>query len=92
MPLPRHITDDLAAKRLAESREAARDERRAMARTAFICLGWCALGLCLMAWSFHTDDEVLGRAAFWGSLGVGNGGIIFTLLGAYRRGEERGDW
>jgi hypothetical protein len=46
----------------------------------------------LIAWSAHTTDEVLGHAAFWGGLGLGNSGIIYTLLAAYRRGEKRGDW
>ncbi len=63
-----------------------------MAGTAPACMGWCAIGLFFLAWSFHTTDEMLGRAAFWGGLGVGNGGMIFTLLRYYRKGEDRGDW
>jgi hypothetical protein len=46
----------------------------------------------LIAWSAHTNDETLGNAAFWGGLGLGNSGIIYTLLAGYRRGEKRGDW
>jgi hypothetical protein len=45
-----------------------------------------------VAWSFHTTDTSYGRMAFFGGLGVGNGGVIFTLLAVYRRGEARGDW
>ena len=41
-------------------------------------------------WSFHTSDETLGSVAFCGGLGIANGGVIFTLLAAYRREERRG--
>ena len=92
MPLPKAILEELGEKRAVESREAGRDQRRAMARTAVQCMGWCVLGLALIGWAFHTADEAIGKVAFWGGLAVGNGGMIHTLLAAYRRGEERGDW
>jgi hypothetical protein len=34
----------------------------------------------------------LGRIAFWGGLLIGNGGVMFTLIRAYLRGERRGEW
>lgn len=92
MPLPSALLEELGEKRAAESREASRDQRRAMARTALLCVVWCVLGLALIGWALHTTDEALGKIAFWGGLTAGNGGMIFTLLSAYRRGEDRGDW
>jgi hypothetical protein len=77
-------------RRLAE--EADGDKRRDALLTALACLGWMLLGLFCLAWSFHTTDPVYGRAAFFAGIGIGNGGIVFTLLGFYRRGEQRGDW
>ena len=55
-------------------------------------MGWCVLGLAGIAWGVHTTDEALGQMAFWGGVGVGNVGWLFSVLGAYRRGERRGDW
>jgi hypothetical protein len=50
------------------------------------------LGLYLLGWSVHTTDDRYGWLAFYAGLILGNAGIVFTLLGAYRRGEQRGDW
>jgi hypothetical protein len=92
MPLPRELLDQMAAKRAHESVEADRDRRRDHVRTALQCLGWCALGVYCIGWALHTTDEGLGRIFLFLGLAIGNGGIIFTLLAAYRRGERRGDW
>ena len=92
MPIPRGISEDLQRRHLAEHREAERDKRWDYARTALQCWGWCILGLALIAWSVHTTNETLGRAAFWAGAGIGNAGMIFSILGLYRRGEARGDW
>jgi uncharacterized membrane protein YcjF (UPF0283 family) len=92
MPIPLHIREELQRKRLEEHREAERDKRRDYVRTALACWAWCLFGVALIAWSFHSTNEDLARAAFWGGLGIGNAGMIFTLLSAYRRGEDRGDW
>jgi hypothetical protein len=59
--------------------------RRDHILTALACLGWCAVGLGLIAWSMHTTDEIWGRRAFYAGVGIGNVGIIYTLLAAYRR-------
>ena len=92
MPLPKPLLESMAAKRRDEAVQANRDKVRDYVITALSCFGWCAVGVFLIAWSAHTTDATLGWAAFWGGLGVGNAGIIFTLLAAYRRGEKRGDW
>lgn len=86
------LRESLAEKRREEHVQANRDKLWDYVRTALMCCAWCALGVFLLAWSAHTTDQAMGEAAFWGGLGVGNTGIIFTLLAAYRRGEKRGDW
>jgi hypothetical protein len=92
MPIPQDIREELARRRFAEHREAQRDTRRDYIRTALACWAWCILGLAFIALSFHLTDMVIAEGLFWLGLGVGNAGMIFTLLGAYRRGEQRGDW
>ena len=92
MPIPVEIREELQRRRFAEHREAERDTWWDYARTALQCWGWCVLGVAMLAWSVHTTSEAYGRIAFWGGLAVGNAGIIFSILGLYRRGEARGDW
>jgi hypothetical protein len=92
MPLPREILREMSRRRAAEAVEARRATRRDLASTALQCVAWVALGVVLIGWSIHTTDPVLGRAAFAAGVGAGNGGWLFTVLAAYRRGEQRGDW
>src|ERR687886_2549700 len=92
VPLPKEIREEMAARYAEYAHAAERDKRRDLARTALLCLAWSALGIVSILWSAHTTSHLFGRIAFWGGVGVGNGGVIFTLLAAYRRGEKRGDW
>lgn len=92
MPLPRQILEEMGQRRRAEHELAERDRRRDHFTTALKCLFWLAVGLLLLAWSFHTTNQAEARIAFLAGLALGNGGIIYTLLAAYRRGEKRGDW
>jgi hypothetical protein len=92
MPQPRPGLEEIARKRARTELDAQRDRRRDMLVTALVCVGWCALSLYLIGWSFHTTDEERGQIAFLGGLIVGNGGIVWTLARAYVRGEQRGDW
>ncbi len=89
---PSALLDQMATRRREEARAADRDRTRDFVRTGLECVGWCAIGLLGIAWAVHTTDEALGTMAFWGGFGVGNGGWLFSVLGAYRRGERRGDW
>lgn len=92
MPLPKALLESMAARRRDEHVQANRDKFWDYVRTAVMCFVWCGVGTFLIAWSAHTTDETMGKAAFYGGLGLGNSGIIYTLLAAYRRGEKRGDW
>jgi hypothetical protein len=82
----------MAAKRRQEHVDAQRDKGRGLALWALACWAWSALGILCMAWSVHTTDLALGRLAFYAGLGIGNGGILFTALAAYRWGERHGHW
>jgi len=92
MAQPRHRNDELAAHRRAEGEQAQRDLMWANVLTALMCLGWAGAGIFLLMWSAHTTSMTYGRIAFWAGLVVGNGGVLFTLIAAYARGEQRGDW
>jgi hypothetical protein len=91
-PALRAHVEAIAARNRRLAEQADGDRRRDLARAALACLFWLVAGLGCMMWSFHTTDEGYGRAAFYLGLGLGNGGIVFTLLAAWRRGERRGDW
>jgi hypothetical protein len=91
-PSLRALREEMAERNRRLAEEADADKRRDAALTALRCVGWMVLGVGSLLWSFHTTDMAYGRAAFYAGLGLGNGGIIFTLLGFYRRGEARGDW
>lgn len=86
------LLHSMAARRRDEARAANRDRTRDFIRTGLECMGWCAIGLLGIGWAVHTTDEALGQVAFWAGMGVGNAGWLFSVLGAYRRGERRGDW
>jgi hypothetical protein len=86
------LREEMAARRAQEAVEARRDTLRDLALTALQCFLWSFAGIALIGWALHTTDVGYGRMAFWAGVAVGNGGIIFTLLAAYRRGEKRGDW
>jgi hypothetical protein len=82
----------MSARQVAAAEGAGRDRLRAMLWTGLACVGWAALGLACLMWAAHTTDLQLGWIAVWLGLALGNGGILFTLLWAYARGERRGDW
>ena len=92
MPIAQDLMDEMIRKRAAEAVHAQRDKVRDLTGTALACLGWSVLGVACILWSAHTTNLAFGKAAFYGGLGIGFSGIIFTLLAAYRRGEKRGDW
>lgn len=89
---PRPILQDEPESNADDGIDSDRERRADFLRSAVACIAWAACGIFGVAWSVHTTDLTLGRVAFFGGLGVANGGVIFTLLAAYRRGERRGDW
>lgn len=83
---------EIAQRHRVESRAADRDRMLDFMRAGLECVGWCALGLFLIGCGLHTTDEAMGQMLFWSGVGAGNGGWLFSVLAAYRRGEKRGDW
>jgi hypothetical protein len=51
---------------------------------------WLVIGLFLMYWSFHTTDTRYAGLAFWGGIGVGDGGMLLALVRARREAERCG--
>jgi membrane associated rhomboid family serine protease len=92
MPLPAELLEGMAERSRAAETRARWDLRIDLTLTALACVAFSALGIALIGYALHTTDPWIGRIAFWSGLAVGNSGIIFTLLAAYRRGESRGDW
>jgi O-antigen/teichoic acid export membrane protein len=92
MPIPQSLRDEMSVRRAEENERAGRDKARALVRTALACVAWVAAGLFCLMWSAHTTDVKAGWIAVWFGLLIGNGGVVFTLLRAYLRGERRGDW
>lgn len=86
------LREAIAARARRERELAQGDTLRDLLVTVLQCFGWVAIGLFLVAWAFHTTSETWGRIAFLSGIAIGNGGWIFTMLAAYRRGEKRGDW
>ena len=92
MPLPKTLLDEMAARRREERELSERDKRRGLGLWILACCFWSWLGIFFLGWSMHTTDLVYGHAAFWVGIGIGNGGVLFTGVAAYRWGERRGYW
>ncbi|MDB4907862.1 MAG: hypothetical protein JWO05_2646 [Gemmatimonadetes bacterium] len=82
----------IGREREEASREADGIYLRDLLRTCGLCILSALLGLVPGAWAFHVTDPQLGRALLACGTMVTVGGIALTIHGAYRRGEERGDW
>jgi hypothetical protein len=92
MPTRKELYEAISHQRAEQAQEASRETIRDLAICAALCLGWATLGIFCILWSAHTSSLFWGKISFFSGIALGNGGVIFTLLGAYRRGEKRGDW
>lgn len=92
MPIPRETYDELIAKHERAHREAQRDTLWDFARTCLTMIFWVLSGWVFIAFALHTTNGALGWVLYWTGLCVWIPGVLFTLLNAYRRGEQRGDW
>ena len=92
VPTNKQLYEEMQAKRSVEHREAERDRRRALIRAGFACIAWAAAGLVCYAFAFHTTDMTMVPIYQWGAYLITYGGISYTLLRAYRKGVDRGDW
>jgi hypothetical protein len=53
-------------------------------------LVWLLVGLYLLFWSFHTTDSRYAGLSFWGGIGLGDAGMLWTLVRARHDAERRG--
>ncbi len=51
---------------------------------------WLVVGLFLLFWSFHTTDMRYAELAFWGGIGLGDGGMLMALIRARHEMERCG--
>ena len=91
MPLPRDVYEEMIAQHAVAARITARLRLIAALKCIAWCWFWAGLGLFLLGWSFHTTDYQRGLVAYWLGLGVGNGGVLFSLVAYWRGAEDRGD-
>lgn len=92
MPIKRELYEQMQARREAEHLAAERDRRRSLILSGLACLFWAVLGLVCYAFAFHTTDSGWAEIDRWGAYVITYGGVSYTLLRAYRKGEQRGDW
>ncbi|HEY9225686.1 MAG TPA: hypothetical protein VIP11_03510 [Gemmatimonadaceae bacterium] len=92
MPVNKRLYEEMQAKREAEHHAAERDRRRSLIRSGLACLVWAFLGLVCYGFAFHTTDMGMVPIYKWGAYLITYGGVSFTLIRAYRKGEQRGDW
>jgi len=92
MPMPKQYRDELEEKHEQAEREARRATRSDLLRAFRDMVFWTVLGLIVFGFAFHVVDPDIGVALSWAARGIGFGGVAFSLLAAYRRGERRGDW
>lgn len=92
MPIKKELYEEMQARREAEHVAAERDRRWSMIRSGMMCLVWAFAGLVCYGFAFHTTDPALAEIFRWGAYVITYGGVSFTLLRAYRKGEARGDW
>ena len=75
--------------------EAFEKSRRASTRYLYLRYGpeylvWFVVGLYLMFWSFHTTHTRYAALAFWGGIGLGDAGMLYTLIRAHKEAERCG--
>jgi hypothetical protein len=92
MPMSEEERQDRVERYARSEREARGDTRREMLRAVAIITFWTACGLALIGMALHVSDATIGRAFWLGGHIVWIAGVASTLLSAYRRGEQRGDW
>lgn len=92
MPLPERYKRELEESHAAAERESRWDGWLALARVIGEIGLWTLLGLLGTGMALHTFDFDLGRIYWLIGCIVWIGGVSHSVLSAYRRGEERGDW
>jgi len=92
MPINKQLYEEMQEKRFAEHLRAERDRRWSLVRAGLACLMWAFLGLVCYAFAFHTTDMAMAQVYKWGAYLITYGGVFYTLVRTYLKGERRGDW
>lgn len=92
MALERPHEQEQIERHLRLEREARRDYWRDLLRTLLQILASVIGGLALMGSGLHTSDPMIGRVLWLAGQTVWLSGVMWALLGGYRRGSKRGDW
>lgn len=71
-------------------RELKKQKRFLYLRYGFEYAVWLVAGLFLLGWSFHTTDSRYANLAFWGGMGLGDAGMLWTLVRARNEAEKIG--
>ena len=82
----------IGQERAEAERDASRLTRIELLKASLQIIASCVAGLAIMFFAWWVTDPVLGKAFLWGGMAVGYAGMAYTILRAYRRGLERGDW
>ncbi|HEV7387341.1 MAG TPA: hypothetical protein VGN73_01895 [Gemmatimonadaceae bacterium] len=69
--------------------------RRASTRYLYLRYGseylvWFVVGLFLMFWSFHTTDTRYAGLSFWAGIGLGDAGMLASLIRARHEADRCG--
>jgi len=82
-----HWRHDALSRRAAEleARDAHYRQLWRRALLKLVLVEWAAV--LLMLWSFHTASPTAGTLAFWGALGLGDGGFLFIIVRTWRASE-----
>ena len=92
MPISEKYYQQLIESRAAAERASRWDEWRELARVLGEIGLATTLGMALVFLAFWTADIQLGGIYWLLGCMVWIGGVSISVLSAYRRGEERGDW
>jgi len=82
----------IGREREATSRETDRLYRWEFVRVCGLMFGWTAVGALIAALAFRSTDQGTGMIYLYSGMVVNVAGVLWTIVRAYRRGEERGDW
>ena len=92
MPTPKKAYEEAIARNEAADRAASNETVRDLVRTCGHLVFWVLAGWTFIGLSAYTTNIPFGWVLFWTGFAVWIPGVTFSLLAAYRRGEERGDW
>jgi len=87
---PRQTPEERALEIEQFEKETRAQTRYLYLRYGFEYLVWLIVGLFLLFWSLHTTDTRYAGLAFWGGIGAGDAGMLWTLIRARYDAERRG--